>query len=370
MSVIGCNAGRALRLLGVLLLLLLASPLAAQDPASDLAGEDDVLRIGTKVAPPFAMKAPDGTWEGIAIDLLAAVAARLGVSYALQETTLAGMIDDVAAGRLDASIAAMTVTVAREEVIDFSHAYYRSGLAVAVADRQPAGLAAIWQALTSRAFLSVVGVMAALLFAVGAVVWFLERRHNPGQFEPDPRRGLFSGFWWAVVTMSTTGYGDKAPATVGGRIVAILWIFAGLILTAGFTAQLAATLTASSIQSPVTSPTDLARLRVGHLAEAASGETLRGYGVRPREFDDVEAGLVAVARGEIDAFVHDEPILVYEVGVVPGVVLAPVRFAPQDYAIVLPQDAGLRETVNRALLEVMASDQWAAIQRRYLGDPH
>jgi ABC-type amino acid transport substrate-binding protein len=355
------------RLVGVGLAVLMLAAGAGRLPAEDASGSA-VLRIGTKPAPPFAMKAEDGRWEGIAIDLLAAVAARLGVAYTLQETTLAGMIDDVAAGRLDASIAAMTVTVAREEKVDFSHAYYRSGLGVAVADRRPAGPTAIWQALISRAFLSVVGVMVALLFAVGSVVWLLERRHNPGQFEPDPRRGLFSGFWWAVVTMSTTGYGDKAPATVGGRIVAILWIVAGLILTASFTAQLAATLTARSIQSPVTRPADLAHLRVGHVAGAASGETLLGYGARPADYADVAAGLAAVARGEIDAFVHDEPILAYEVGTVPGVMLAPVHFAPQDYAIVLPQDAPRRETVNRALLEVMASDEWAAILRRYLGD--
>jgi polar amino acid transport system substrate-binding protein len=359
--------------LGMVLGMLVLAALTLTAPAAraqDAGIEDRVLTIGTKPAPPFAMKAPDGTWEGIAIDLLAAVAARLGTSYTLQETTLAGMIDEVASGQLDASVAAMTVTVAREEVIDFSHSYYRSGLGVAVSERRPAGLTAIWQALTSRAFLSVVAVMGGLLFAVGAVVWLLERRHNPGQFEPDPGRGLFSGFWWAVVTMSTTGYGDKAPATVGGRIVAILWIFAGLILTAGFTAQLAATLTASSIQSPVTRPADLSQVRVGMVAGAASGEALRGYGVRPRDYADVGAGLSAVARGEIDAFVHDEPILAYEVGLVPGVMLAPVRFAPQDYAFVLPQDAALREPVNRALLEVMASDQWPAILRRYLGDLH
>jgi ABC-type amino acid transport substrate-binding protein len=51
------------------------------------------------------------------------------------------------------------------------------------------------------------------------------------------------------------------------------------------------------------------------------------------------------------------------------VTLTPVRFAPQDYAIVLPPDAPRREAVNRALLEVLASDQWTAIQRRYLSDP-
>ena len=130
-----------------------------------------VRQIGTRVAPPFAMKAADGTWEGISIDLLAAVAARLGVTYQLQETTLAGMIDNVADGKLDASIAAMTMTPAREEVIDFSYAFFRSSLGVVVAEKRQAGLAAIWDALTSRAFLSVVGVLAGVLFLVGALVW-------------------------------------------------------------------------------------------------------------------------------------------------------------------------------------------------------
>jgi ABC-type amino acid transport substrate-binding protein len=104
--------------------------------------------------------------------------------------------------------------------------------------------------------------------------------------------------------------------------------------------------------------------------KAASAEALLSYGVRPTGYPDVAAGLAAVARGEIDAFVHDEPILAWEIGKVQGVVMAPVSFAPQDYAIVLPPESPMRETVNRALLEVMTSDQWPAIQRRYLGDPH
>ena len=327
-----------------------------------------VRQIGTRVAPPFAMKAADGTWEGISIDLLAAVAARLGVTYQLQETTLAGMIDNVADGKLDASIAAMTMTPAREEVIDFSYAFFRSSLGVVVAERQQAGLAAIWNALISRAFLSVVGLLAGVLFLVGALVWLFERKHNSAQFERDPKRGLFSGFWWAAVTMTTTGYGDKAPTTVGGRILAILWMFTALIVTAGFTAQLAASLTTDSIQHQITSPTDLAVMRVGNVANAASGAALQGYGVRPRAYASVSAGLKAVADGEIDAFVHDEPILVWEIGQARGVALAPLRFAPQDYAIVLPPDTPWRETVNRALLEVLASDRWTAIQRRYLGN--
>ena len=359
--------GRHFRSLAVIWLILAgaAGLAAAQDQALSLPAGD--LVIGTRVAPPFAMKAKDGTWYGISIDLLAAVAAKLGVSYRLQETSLDGMIKDVASGRLNGSIAAMTMTAEREKVIDFSYAFFRSGLGVAVAKTRKPGASAIWTALTSRAFLSVFGLLMAVLLAVGAAIWLFERRHNPGQFEPDVRRGLFSGFWWAVVTMTTTGYGDKAPITAAGRGVAILWMLSGLVLTATFTAQLAASLTAHSILSPVTSPADLSRLRVGNVTGAASAEALSVYGVRPRGYPDTASGLQAVARGEIDAFVHDEPILAWEVAEVPGVVLAALRFAPQDYAIVLPQGAPMRETVNRALLDVLASDEWGNIQRRYLG---
>jgi len=359
--------GRLLHGLAVIFLALsgAAGLAAAQDQASSLPAGD--VRIGTRVAPPFAMKAEDGTWQGISIDLLAAVAARLDITYQLQETTLDGMIQDVASGRLDGSIAAMTMTAQREKVIDFSYAFFRSGLGVAVAKGRKPGISAIWAALTSSAFLSVLGLLMVLLLVVGAAIWVSERRSNPGQFEPDARRGLFSGFWWAVVTMTTTGYGDKAPITVTGRGVAILWMLSGLVLTSTFTAQLAASLTAHSILSPVAGPADLSRLRVGFVTDAASAEALRAYGVRPRGYPDVASGLKAVARAEIDAFVHDEPILAWEIAAVPGAVLLPLRFAPQDYAIVLPHESPMREAVNRALLDVLASDEWGNIQRRYLG---
>jgi polar amino acid transport system substrate-binding protein len=353
-------------------LLILVLAFVLTDAGSGAAVEelhpvDRVLQIGTRIAPPFAMKSPDGHWEGISIDLLSAIAAKFGVRYELRETSLAGMIDEVVDGRLDAAIAAMTMTEARENVIDFSYAYYRSGLGVAVAERRGAGLHAILAALSSGAFMSIAGILIGLLFLIGTLVWWLERNQNPQQFEADAKRGLFSGFWWAAVTMTTTGYGDKAPATIGGRFVAIIWMFAGLVLTAAFTAQLAASLTAHSMLSPVTRPSDLAHLRVGNVTNAASVEALRDYGVRPVGYLDVQSGLQALAQGEIEAFVHDEPILVWEIGVVPGVMLAPVKFAPQDYAIVLPQGSPLRETLNRSLLDVLASDQWTAIQRRYLG---
>ncbi len=39
---------------------------------------------------------------------------------------------------------------------------------------------------------------------------------------------LLDGLWWSIITFSTTGYGDKVPITLGGRIIAVVTIFVGI----------------------------------------------------------------------------------------------------------------------------------------------
>lgn len=44
-----------------------------------------------------------------------------------------------------------------------------------------------------------------------------------------PIKGLGQAVWWAAVTMTTVGYGDKAPKTLGGRVVAVAWMLASIV---------------------------------------------------------------------------------------------------------------------------------------------
>ena len=63
------------------------------------------------------------------------------------------------------------------------------------------------------------------------------------EFGPNPNvRSLFDAFWWSMVTITTIGYGDVYPVTVGGRLFALFLMFTGIgllsVSTAGFAAYL------------------------------------------------------------------------------------------------------------------------------------
>jgi polar amino acid transport system substrate-binding protein len=326
--------------------------------------------VATKPTPPFAMKAPDGNWTGLAIDLMNQVARILGKEIMWTEVkTTQDLLTIVAKGQADAAIAAITVTSDREKVVDFSQGYYHSGLAIAVPRKHGASFWAGLQALTSPAFLGTVGMLVALLLVTGALVWLIENRQNAKQFEKHPLKGVGSGFWWAAVTMTTVGYGDKAPVTPLGRFVAVIWMFAALLLTAVFTAHLTAALTLHRLSGPVTSLGDLPHNRTGIVDRTASGAYFDAHSIATISFPSVASGLDALEAGRIDAFVHDEPILRYDLRQrhLGKLEMLPQILDPQVYGIALPSGSLLREPLNQALLEVLESARWTTIKARYLG---
>lgn len=87
------------------------------------------------------------------------------------------------------------------------------------------------------------GVLFAALFAVIVIVG---GGGCLALLEPNTVKGGFGdGVWWAIVTASTVGYGDIAPSTLVGRIIAIILMMTGV----GLVSTLAASITSYFLES-------------------------------------------------------------------------------------------------------------------------
>ena len=97
------------------------------------------------------------------------------------------------------------------------------------------------------------GLLLALLVSAVAI-YFFERKENAEQFNENWISGIAAAMWWAAVTLTTVGYGDKVPKSVGGRFIGLIWMFAGLFIIAGFTAAVTSTLTVTQLRSRIQGP--------------------------------------------------------------------------------------------------------------------
>ncbi len=74
-----------------------------------------------------------------------------------------------------------------------------------------------------------------LIFIGSTAIYLFENKPNGGQL-----RHLYDAFYWAIVTISTVGYGDITPQTVGGRLVTVALIITGLGVLSFFTSIIVA----------------------------------------------------------------------------------------------------------------------------------
>jgi ABC-type amino acid transport substrate-binding protein len=207
-----------------------------------------------------------------------------------------------------------------------------------------------------------------LLTFIGLLVWLAERRRNP-QFQGGPLRGIGSGLWWSAVTMTTVGYGDKAPATLPGRTIAMVWMFTSVIIVSSFTAAIATALTVDQLDKSIAGIDDLYQSQILTLRGSTSEAFLKRNMMRYKVSPSLSEALGAVADGKADALVYDAPILRFLVSSVYPDKLRVLHLVlqRQDYGIALPSGSPLREEVNRVLLEIVRSDEWQTLLDRYLG---
>ena len=99
-----------------------------------------------------------------------------------------------------------------------------------------ARLRRLWHVLESEQVPVLSLYVVGALVLSGALVYYLERGHNPNF------ASVADGFWWALVTLTTIGYGDRYPITASGRVVAAFVILFGIGVVGIVTAKIASIL--------------------------------------------------------------------------------------------------------------------------------
>jgi glutamine transport system substrate-binding protein len=85
---------------------------------------------------PFSYKNAAGKYVGFDIDIWQSIANKLGLNYELTPMKFEQIIPALQSGSIDTAIAAITITAAREKIIDFSYPYFDSGLSIMVKAEQ------------------------------------------------------------------------------------------------------------------------------------------------------------------------------------------------------------------------------------------
>jgi len=344
-------------------------------PAADLAyaqadwKDKDTLIVGYNVTPPF-LEEGNGELVGPSYWLWQRLAEEHDLNFRLVELSLDSLLTGLATGRVDVSASPLTLTSDRLERIHFTPPYHIEHASVMVPVVSPTQRALDFlRSFFSLNFFRALGALAVVILVFGLLAWLFERKHNTEEFGGGIR-GLWNGFWWSAVTMTTVGYGDKSPRTVGGRIIALIWMFTAIIIISGFTASIASSLTVNRIGSASNVIEDFKEKRLGTIAGSDTEDWLKDNFFTSRQsYQSMNALASALENRAIDAAAYDRAILqnMLRQDSLTRYEILNIEFNPQFYGMGLNPNLPLelRKRLAVSTLELTESMDWKVLLTEY-----
>lgn len=338
------------------------SPMAAQD--STAAGTQKLI-IGITPTPPFIMK-ENGQYSGLSIKSWQMVNDELEADFEFKEYySLGELLAAVENGEVDLSINPITVTDKRMLKMDFSQPYFISHTGIAKRKEST-----VWKYISnilSWNFISAILILVGVIFIFGFLVWLFERRANNEEFEKG-HRGIFQGFWWSAVTMTTVGYGDKSPRTFGGRFIGLIWMFLAIIMISSLTAGIASSLTVQNIQDEISSVEDLERFSTTTVASSSAQELLDQYAIESEKVKDAAEGFQKLTNKKTELFVYDQPILSYyieENDLGDDLEVLQKTLKKDYYSYSFPKGSPLVKQIDPVLVGTLKTIEWNTLIKDY-----
>ncbi|XP_029028786.1 glutamate receptor 1-like isoform X3 [Betta splendens] len=243
-------------------------------------------------------------YEGYCAELASEISKHVGFTYRLElvrdskygarDTATKmwnGMVGELVYGQADMAVAPLTITLVREQVIDFTKPFMSLGISIMIKKptKSKPGVFSFLDPLAYEIWMCIV-----FAYIGVSVVLFLVSRFSPYEWQGDdsdeedeapptssserspefspaqnqqkdketPEHtndfGIFNSLWFSLGAFMQQGC-DISPRSLSGRIVGGVWWFFTLIIISSYTANLAAFLTVERMVSPIESAEDLAK---------------------------------------------------------------------------------------------------------------
>lgn len=356
-----------LQICSLYLIAILSLPVHAQDDVTD-----SVLTVAVAGDAPFVIyNSNSDSLEGISIAIWEKVAEEKNWRYQYKYfKSVEKALNALKQGEADLLAGPISITSNRVTNFRFSQPYYQSSLTIASRDENNS----IWGKLSpffSLQLLIAIGIFLSLLATVGLLFWLAERKHSPEQFPADPKRGIGNGMWLAIVTMSTTGYGDMAPVTLKGRIIAGCWMVISLIFATSMIAGIASTLTLSGFSSStITQVEQFPGKKIAtSFGSPAIGVIDEHQGIKVLVSTLTEA-MEKLKNKSIDGVVFDRPQLLFYKNKhkAENIHIPNAEYYKQGYGFAFRTDSELINEINLVLLRLSEDQKIEQITSKYLGN--
>uniref|UniRef100_A0A7E4W6R4 PBPe domain-containing protein n=1 Tax=Panagrellus redivivus TaxID=6233 RepID=A0A7E4W6R4_PANRE len=251
-------------------------------------------RIVTIIQEPFIQYTTNGSYaefEGYCIDLMNQIQEELQITYEIylvpdgkfgsvdSRGSWNGLMGDCTTGKADIILAPMSVMAEREIDVDFTVPYYDLVGMTILMKKSDAGysLFKFMKVLEWPVWVCIIAAYVLTSF----LLWIFDKFspysyvNNIEKFKEDPEKRIFTlkeSLWFCMTSLTPQG-GGEAPKNISGRLVAATWWLFGFIIIASYTANLAAFLTVSRLEQPITSLDDLAKQYKVEYATVKGGAT-------------------------------------------------------------------------------------------------
>ncbi len=329
-----------------------------------------VLKIGVWEIGPFVVKAADGTWTGLTIEIWEHIAKQLDLKYEYVPYVHHDLLNAIKTGEVDVGLSSITATHSHEEYLEYSRTYFHSNLGIASRTDTSTALMQILSTLSSSTSMSVLAVLVVVVLLAATAFWTLEKQVNELVYNSEHSKfNFFNGIIWAVLLITAQEPDVFKNKSRFGRIISLFLLVIGVTISASYIALITSAITVNQMTKSVYNSDDLPFLKVAALHESRAAEYLDEHHLKHVHFKNIHDAMDAVEAGEVDAVVADEVVLRYftrrhsdkEISI------SSVNLETEYYSLAFPEWSTLASQSNSIILEFIESPLWRELLKRHVG---